>query len=435
MRDPEGDLSMSPDWVYRRRKSAFDDGHFLRGAVAEEWVRNGRLVAYGFEDANVVKSPRVPFVSHPSEWCDQQLFDAAALTLDLAEALLKEQRELKDASAWNVIFDGCVPIFCDLFSAQDLKSKKWRAFGQFARHFLLPLTLSKHRGFSGYQSFRLWRDGLTPEMAANLLGWRRLFPRNALLLSQSTNAEQGVAEHEGEPNAQFSARLYSGLRWVLEGVAPRAVRSQWGEYEDQRTHYDGSSLESKRTIVRDWMHQSAPERVIDLGCNAGEFSRIALEAGAMAVCLDGDHEAIQTLYRSSQGERRLFPVLANLDDLSGGRGWEANEHPALLVRMQSWNADLVLVLALIHHLLTASIPAARVASFVASITRRFAIVEFIDETDAQLALLCRQRGRAPSEFSIRVQREAFESAGFAVVDLIEIPGIPRQLALLERKTP
>jgi SAM-dependent methyltransferase len=203
-------------------------------------------------------------------------------------------------------------------------------------------------------------------------------------------------------------------------------------YESQRLHYDDQAIAAKRDAVRNWLARFAPQRVVDLGCNAGEFSRLAADAGAHVVCLDGDHEAIQTLYRGSAGDRRLFPVIANLDDLCGGRGWEGSEHPGLLDRLCDWRADLVMALALIHHLMTASIPLARIASFLGKLTQRWVIVEFIDESDEQLQLLCRQRRRHPAEFGLQAQRSEFEAAGFDVVDLITLPGVARQLALLQR---
>lgn len=432
MRDPEGQLAMDAQWVYRERQAPLDAGHFLLGSVAHEWVQAKRLISYEIVGAHKLRSPRVPFVSQPTEWCDQQLFDAAHLTLDLMDAVLTECRELKDASAWNVIFDGCSPMFCDLFSVQDLASRRWWAFGQFARHFLLPLMLSKQRGLRGYNSFRLYRDGVVPDVAVGLLGWRRWLPRSALLLAQTAGATAPVADSDEPADAEFSARLLSGVRWTLNGLAPQSSPSQWGSYESQRAHYDAQALAIKRDAVSDWLAHLAPERVMDLGCNAGEFSHLAADAGALVVCLDGDHEAIQTLYRGSAGNRRLFPVIASLDDLCGGRGWEGCEHPGLLDRLRAWRADLVIMLALIHHLMTASIPLARIASFVGRLTQRFVIVEFIDESDEQLQLLCRQRRRNPAEFGLQAQRSAFEAAGFDVVDLVKLPRVSRQLALLER---
>ena len=46
---------------------------------------------------------------------------------------LAEGCELKDATAWNVIFAGSRPVFCDHLSFRPLPSRQWWAFGQFLR--------------------------------------------------------------------------------------------------------------------------------------------------------------------------------------------------------------------------------------------------------------------------------------------------------------
>ena len=95
--------------------------------------------------------------------------------------------------------------------------------------------------------------------------------------------------------------------------------------------------------------------------------------------------------------------------------------------------DLVMMLALIHHLaISASIPLRDIARFAARCTRDWLIVEFIDVADPQLLSLCAQRQREPAHFGIDLQRAAFAEAGFLLESQVELAPAHRVLALLRK---
>jgi len=204
----------------------------------------------------------------------------------------------------------------------------------------------------------------------------------------------------------------------------------WAGYEQDRPHYCGDSLERKRNTVAEWLVRVKPSWVLDLGCNTGEFSRMAAERGAEVVPLDADHDSVERLYRSAPPNARLHPVVAPLDDIAGGRGWAGAEHPGLASRM-SQRFDLVMMLALVHHVaIGAAIPLRAIAEFVRACSRGWAIVEFLDASDPQLVSLCQQRQRLPQEFTIERQRAAFLDAGFRLESEVALTPTERSLALL-----
>ncbi len=116
MRDPEASLTMGDTLVRRSLHQPLRDNHFLRTDLAKRWVVQNRLVPFDIVDAFTVVSPRMEFISYPSEWCDSQIFDAGQVTLQLQKEAVETGFDLKDASAWNVLFRGTDPIFCDLLS-------------------------------------------------------------------------------------------------------------------------------------------------------------------------------------------------------------------------------------------------------------------------------------------------------------------------------
>ncbi|SHL95376.1 class I SAM-dependent methyltransferase [Rhizobacter sp. OV335] len=446
MRDPQGRIRFEGERVLRTLVRPLPADHFLQSPLAARWVAERRLVAFDRQDDTTLMSPRLPFVTQPTEWCDAQLHDAAALTLAMQREAVSAGFDLKDASAWNVLFDGCQPIFCDLLSFVPLAERKWWAMGQYARHFLFPLLASRRRGLRAHEVFTMWRDGMAAPTARRLFGRGLYMTRyGSLLLGESGS---GATRHSAladapQPDAQalagtvsFRNGLHSALEWMLAGVAPRPLRDAaaagWAGYEQDRPHYGGDSLQRKRATVADWLSRVAPAWVLDMGCNTGEFSRMAVQHGAQVVALDADHDSIERLYRETPAGTRLYPLVARLDDIGAGRGWAGGEHPGLAQRLAG-RFDLVMMLALVHHLaIGAAVPLEEVARFAAGCTRDALIVELIDASDPQLVSLCNQRQRRPEEFSVDRQRAAFRAAGLRIEAEVDLAPAGRTLALLRR---
>lgn len=418
MRDPAARLQLTDRAAIRHLHAPLPPSHFLRSALARRWATEARMVPFEVRGEHEIVAPRLPFVSRPDEWCDAQLHAAAAMTLDLQQEAVAGGFDLKDASAWNVLFNGTEPVFCDLLSFEELRDRRWWAAGQFARHFVLPLVLSRRRGLRAHQCFASWLDGVPSDSARRLLGPARYASRYWPLLMDADGSAQASDPpvHESiDAVRHFREGLHASLRWLLRGVAPGSGRSAptpWSDYVDERDHYAGDSLRRKRAHIATWLSGERPGWVLDLGCNTGEFALMAIDHGAEVVAIDGDHECVQRLFLSSPN-RRLHPLLASLDDLPGERGWAGREQRGLAERLGG-RFDMVMMLGLVHHLMiAASIPIEQVAQFAAQCTRRWLIVEWIDGTDRQARLLCAQRRRDVSEFRIDAQREAFSAAGFS----------------------
>jgi len=434
MRDPQATLVLSQDWVIRHLHADLSTDHPLHSDSARKWVCEGLLIPYEWLDARRLRSPKIPFVSSPEEWSDAQLYEAGCLTLALLERANAVGADLKDASAWNVIFDGSSPVFCDLTSLEPIATHAWWAAGQFVRHFISPLWLAQTTGMQARDVFKMNRDGAMPELVRKTLGWRRFFSRYWPLVAQGQADKRftGCAERYNNRTIDYRRRLVASLRWMLKGVKPQGVRNTvWAQYTERREHYEQVALDAKRQKVQEWLGQLRPEWTLDLGCNNGEFSRMALDSGSKVIALDADHDAIQALYFSHAGQDRIYPVFARLDDIHGGRGWAGQEHSGLMQRLGRC-ADLVMLLAIVHHLtIAAAVYLDQVARFAAACTRRWLIVEFLAPTDPQVKLLSMQRRRNAEEFSLDRQREAFITAGFQIRQEIWLPNSHRVIALLE----
>lgn len=431
MRDPAGRLRFEGDQAIRHLADPAQFLPFLQTSAVGSLVNDGLMVPFTCQGDHLV-SPRYRFVSHPTEWCDAQIHDAAKATLAIGRRLLPAGHELKDASAWNIVFEGCTPRFCDHLSFAPLSRRQWWAFGQFCRHFIFPLAISAWRGQLGSASFKVHRDGVPGDSARRLLGMRGRFSRLLPLLARSGTT--GASAVDARPpqaatNKPLHGALFDYASWCL--LQPdRRTTGVWSGYVDHRQHYTAQASESKLAVLGRWLDRARPDTVLDLGCNTGEFSRLALQHARRVIAVDSDHDCVQRLYQTSQNEVRLHPVLANLGDLHGGRGWAAREFAGLPERLRG-QADVLLMLALNHHLhFSEGIPLDEIADLAAEMTTRHAVIELIDPRDPMVQLLASQRQRDVAEFTLQTQETALRRR-FVVLDREPLPGGHRELLLLQ----
>jgi SAM-dependent methyltransferase len=253
-----------------------------------------------------------------------------------------------------------------------------------------------------------------------------------MLTSLSSSAEPGKTSAPSNGQQPLHRNLYDFCGWSLGryGKANRKSRN-WQKYTETRQHYQDVSSKEKCRQVQEWLRDTKAKWVIDLGCNTGEFSRLAAAEGARVIAVDSDHDCVEQLFMESMGNRAIFPVIANLADMTGGGGWCGSEYSSLFQRLTA-AGDVVMMLALIHHLaISESIPFENIAKMAHQMSKRYLIVEFIGQDDPLLQRLAAQRQRSPAEFSIMSQECAF-APYFKTKATFNIPGTSRQLAYLEK---
>ena len=74
-----------------------------------------------------------------------------------------------------MVFDGPKPMFVDVSSFERWDNEKtWFAYGQFCRHFIIPLILSKKINLKISESYLYNRDGIDPKFGNKILGLKAL---------------------------------------------------------------------------------------------------------------------------------------------------------------------------------------------------------------------------------------------------------------------
>jgi len=324
----------------------------------------------------VLRHERIPVVTYPYEWSFEMLRDAARLQLDLVADALEEDLVTKDASAYNVQFVGARPTFIDVGSFERLRAgEPWYGYRQFHMHFLLPLMLQAHRGIAFQPLLRADVEGVNPVDARRMMSfWDLVSPRKKgtlLHVAGMARAEQASSQRDVKAELKASGMRKEvlvaqirNLRKLVEKIRDRRADTEWAHYSD-RSHYTDADLQAKERFVASVAEAVKPSLAWDLGANDGHFSRLVAEQGAYVIAADGDHNAVDGLYRSlrESGDERILPMVLDLADPSPNRGWRGRERLAFGERSRP---ELVLALALIHHLvISRNVPMQEFVDFLA----------------------------------------------------------------------
>jgi ribosomal protein L11 methylase PrmA len=171
--------------------------------------------------------------------------------------------------------------------------------------------------------------------------------------------------------------------------------------------------------------------VWDVGANTGEYSRAAREVAPEVLAFDLDPAAVERNYRRvrRENETGILPLLMDLTNPSPAQGWGHRERLSL---EQRGPADVVLALALVHHLAIGhNLPLAKVAEFFARIGRGL-VIEFVPKNDSQVHRLLRNRPDIFPDYT----REGFERAfaeRFSVEDVREVAESERAIYRMTRR--
>lgn len=447
-RDPNGQIFYVGGQVYRRVNISYKGNYdmLMRSSLYKELVEKELLVSHkeirqeikGVKNAYKVISPKViPFISYPYEWSFGQLKAAAVLTLEIQSIALKYGMILKDASAYNVQFLGAKPVFVDTLSFEkyDL-GEPWIAYRQFCKHFLAPLALMCLVDVRMGKLLSNYIDGVPLDLAARLLPKKSRL-RFGLLMHIHFNALSMRVSDGGNRDKdkkklskEGMVNVVENLRSTIEKLKVKMEITEWSDYY-QATNYKESSFREKKRMVGRFIGKVKPKVVVDLGANTGVFSNIAAKKGAYTISSDMDSMAVAKNYNSlAKQNEKILPLVVDLTNPSAGIGWGNMERKSFLERCEP--VDLVLALALVHHLAIGNnLPFGHIAKVFKGVGK-YLIVEFVPKTDSQVVRLMSQREDIFEEYSQENFEKVFGQA-FDLLDSEPISGTKRFLYLMKRK--
>ncbi len=414
-RDPSGNVFLIDEKVFRTVNApAIDDFEYVESTelmsqlVEKGWCVESKVVdpksLNGFaENAKyILRHSKIPFISYPYEWPFAALKAAALLHLDIHLLALRHGVTLSDASAYNVQFIGASPVFIDRLSfVRYHDGDLWVGHRQFCEQFLNPLLLRALLGIPHNAWYRGRLEGIATEELNRLipitkkLSFRILahvvlqssFQKNARKCPDATHTEQ--IKQARLPLASL-VNMLGKLRIWIEGLEPADTGpTVWGDYTKSHS-YASAELDEKHQFVAEFAKAVQPKMLWDIGCNTGDFSMTALEAGAgSAIGFDFDQAVLDLGFSRSQKTKAPFlPLFLDAANPSPDQGWAAKERKGLQDRA---TADGLLALAFVHHMAIAkNIPLKGLLSWLTGFAPQ-GVIEFVPKSDAMVQELLRLR--------------------------------------------
>lgn len=447
-RDPSGFLFYQKDRLLRQINKSYQENYdLIISSGLWEKLKNEKLIIDHEElsdfkelpeEAYKIIAPKlIPFISYPYEWSFSQLKDAALLTLKIQKIAMDHGLSLKDANAYNVQFYQGAPILIDSLSLEKTAlDKPWVAYKQFCQHFLAPLALMKYRDLRLNQLLRDFIDGIPLDLANGLLPAGSRFNLPILThihlhaKSQKHYADKGIKAFQKTIKKQAIYALIDSLENAIKSLKISRQQTEWEKYYSF-TNYSESSFEEKKKIVTEYLKKIHPQNVWDLGGNTGVFSRLASNQGINTLSFDIDMLAIDKSYQQvkKEGETNILPLFIDLSNPSPDLGWANQERDSLIKRGP---ADLVMALALIHHLaISNNLPFENIAQFFAKVANNL-IIEFVPKSDSQVQKLLSSREDIFKDYNQKMFENVF-SKYFSILETKAIKESQRIIYLMSKK--
>ena len=391
-------------------------------------------VDFGFSNGKVLLPEQIPFISYPYEWSFAMWQDAATITLNIASAALKSNMFLKDATPFNIQFLKGEPVFIDTLSFKIYEEgKPWIAYRQFCECFLAPLLLMHYCNHDSYKIFTVYPNGIPLKILTTLLPKKCKWNLNVYLHIYLQDKISGNKRKKSNAGLNFSKQkqeiLLKGLKDLVCKLSPKKSKTTWDDYYTD-TIIGQDYLNAKNKLVQMCLSKITFSTIIDLGANDGYFSLLYKNTEKQIVAVDGDANCINDLYCKIRDQKitNILPCINTLNTPSPAIGWNNNERLSFSKRMK---ADLVMALALVHHLAIAcNVPFSLIADWLEEMGK-FLLIEFVPKTDEKVQLLLQNREDVFDDYT----KENFEltfSKKFQIIFQEKITGTERFLYLMKR---
>ncbi|MDO8549847.1 MAG: SAM-dependent methyltransferase [Ignavibacteria bacterium] len=445
-RDNDGFIFYEHDEIFRAIAYSYKENyeHLIKSGLYDYLIKENLLISHSEDESNdklnthifkIIKPQKVDFISYPYEWCFSQLKDAALTTLRIQKIALKYGMSLKDSSAYNIQFYRGKAVLIDTLSFEIYKENEpWIAYNQFCKNFLAPLALAALCDVRLNLMLKNFIDGIPLDIAKNILRKKALLSLGIFIhiylhsyfQIKYSDKDKPVSVNKKRMNKNSHLRLIGNLETTIDKLRIKRNKTNWSDYYQL---HNQTYFNEKKEIVKNYIKSVNPKRVLDAGANDGEFSKMASANSDVVIAFDSDHYCIEKCYNHVKKNdiQNLIPLVVDLANPSPSIGWANSERISLIERS---NADLVLALAIIHHLcISNNVPLGFAAEFFSKICK-WLIIEFVPKRDPMVKKLLLHRKDIFENYTV----ESFENEFlkyFSLIDRKNVSGTDRIIYLMK----
>ena len=359
-----------------------------RGILIESKPTGLTLDGYGM----VVHHRCIPFASYPHEWCAAMFRDAALAYLDLSSELVREGLSLKDTHPWNILFDGCRPVYVDFTSIQSLAAGSLHPpYDKFRRYYLYPLMLMaqgkeriarclipEYEGVGESEVLMLTSDnGVCEQLGTKL---RRMMTALRAKTPQSARRRlKTIKSLFGKTDTVVSSGL-DYIRHLRVQVEKIRLSSEFLMYSspDRRSAAAYSIpvlTAAKQQCLQRILSELKPTSVLDIKAGDGWCSKLANSLGSQVVSFEPNPVRTTGIYEYARARQlKILPLIMDFTDPTPSRGISGHSSIAATDRLR---CDLVLAMGLLPGIvLRKKLNFEQIVEGVAIFSNRWVILEF-----------------------------------------------------------
>lgn len=306
--------------------------------------------------ADTIEHRKIEFLNYPYEWSNFFFKKAALRYLELLNLLIEDGFTLKDGHIYNLTFEGANPVYFDFGSIEKLQpSTMWYGFSQFLEYFVYYIIASNSLSIPIYNLYKTFPNGIQPSILKQILPFIKklnsTYFQYIYILNIFNSKEKFINnENEKQVNTTISKKIIrnniSKLTSIISNIKPYEQQNSFWINYNQKCLYSSYELNRKVEFINNALTKGY-KQAIDIGSNTGDFSYQLLNFCKSIVSIDSDQISIEELCKNLKPNNNITPLIIDLTSPTPAQGWCNIERLSFIDRI---NPDLILCLAIIHHL-------------------------------------------------------------------------------------
>lgn len=381
------------NYIYELFEGGLIEELISRGFLVPTWIANDiELDMEEFSGCMIIEHKKIIFNTNISEWTDSMYVDVGKLIANLNCFLISCGYELSDPGEQNVTFDGCKPVYLDLGSIAPEQEMYFKPY-------LIYKALWLDRSKLGRKHYNVFRKAITLGLGyrdLNILRENELYDKkrdaidklfypiqfdNSLIVKTLRCTAQKLCNNK-EKRIKRKSRLYDNHRIYIRNNSVGGESENWRNYQKNLIDQNGQIIVDERFTyyinlvkkIKDELHGHI-DTLLEMGGNQGVLSQAIIERNLAnrVCCQDYSEDALEVGYLRTKNQKDVANRITYCR-----RPFFVSSDNICISSEDRFSSDVVIALALTHHLLLAQrLTLQTVVSTFKRYARKYLIVEFM----------------------------------------------------------